>query len=67
MPKMLTTLWDKLDGYKMYAGLLITLLAFLADWLPQVMAAAQVDPGIVAKVVGGIVAVIGVLHRIYKV
>jgi hypothetical protein len=67
MPKFLTFIWNKLDGYKMYSGLLITLLAFLADWIPQVMAAAHANPDLIAKVVGGIVAVLGILHRIYKV
>jgi hypothetical protein len=66
MPKALTTVWNALTGYKTIVGLVITLLAFLSQWVPDVMSAAQVDPTLVAKVVGGFVSVLGLLHKAYR-
>jgi hypothetical protein len=66
MPKILTTIWSRLDGAKTYLGVIITLLGFLAVWLPEVMAAAQADPALVAKVVGVITMILGLAHKVAK-
>lgn len=55
-----------LNGKKTYIGLLVTLLAFLAGWLPEALAAAHVSPELAAKIVGGIVTVGGLLHKLVK-
>ena len=60
-------IWEKLKGYKTYLGLLITLLAFLVEWVPEVATAAQLNPDLAAKVVGSLLAVLGLLHKIYRV
>jgi hypothetical protein len=67
MPKILTTIWNTLSGYKTFAGLLIVLLTFLSQWIPEAMAAAQADPALVAKITGAFVTVLGLMHKIYKV
>ena len=65
--KILTTIWEKASGYKTFAGLLITLLAFLSTWLPELLAAANASPELVAKVGGSLLTVIGLLHKLFKV
>lgn len=66
MPKALTTVWTKLTGYKTLIGLLITLLAFLSTWIPQAMAAVDMNPTLTAQIVGAVVAVVGLLHKGYR-
>ena len=66
MPKFLDVIWKHLDGIKTYLGLLVALVGFLVGWLPEVLAAAQLDPATIAKVVGLLTTVLGLLHRVVK-
>jgi hypothetical protein len=66
MPKILTAVWDKLNGAKAYIGVVITLIGFLAVWIPEAMTAAQADPALITKISGVLVMILGLLHRIAK-
>ncbi len=62
---ILSPAWKFLNGKKTYFGLLITLIAFLAGWLPSV-AVAFPTVIIIAKAAGLTQALNGILHAAYK-
>ncbi len=66
MPKLIGAIWRNLDGIKVYLGLLISLVGFLIGWLPDALAAAQMNPETVAKIIGALTTALGLLHKIVK-
>jgi len=66
MPKVLENIWKYFDGAKTYIGLVITLVAFLAGWIPELLNTAHANPDTIAKIVGALVTVLGLLDRARK-
>lgn len=66
MPKILDVIWQYMSGAKTYLGLLVTLVGFLAGWLPEVLATAELDPATIAKIVGLLTTALGLLHKLVK-
>lgn len=66
MAKILDKVWQHLSGVKVYLGLLISLIGFLLGWLPEVLAAAQLDPATITKIVGLLTTALGLLHKVVK-
>jgi hypothetical protein len=59
-------IWDYLNGKKVIAGVIITVLAAIAGYLAPALNLFGVDPVLVAKVVGIATTVVGIAHKIYK-
>ena len=66
MPSVLTNIWKYVDGAKTYIGVAVALIGFLIGWVPDAMHAANADPALVAKIVGTLTAVLGLLHKAVK-
>lgn len=63
---MLSKLWTKVDGWKTTVGIVITILAFASDNAQVILNTVGVDAVMTAKIVGVLVTVVGVAHKIYK-
>jgi hypothetical protein len=62
----LQKIWDFMNGKKTAVGLIITALAFLAGFVPALMAALGVEALLVAKVAGVLTTIVGIAHKVYK-
>lgn len=63
---MFQKIWDWLNGKKTIIGLVITILATIAGYLPIVLPVLGVDAVLVAKIVGIATTILGLLHKLYK-
>lgn len=62
----LNGLWAWLDGKKTVVGLIITVAAQVAGYLPAVLPFFGLEAQQVATIVGISATVLGVLHKVYK-
>jgi hypothetical protein len=63
---MFTKIWDFLNGKKTVVGVIITVLAAIAGYLPAVLAFFGVSAVAIAQWVGVATTVVGIAHKLYK-
>jgi hypothetical protein len=59
-------IWDFMNGKKVIAGVVITVLAWLAANATVILPVLGVDAVLVTKIAGILLTVVGVAHKIYK-